>query len=216
MVQRAGENIPPARMFWMGAGEKSTALNAYVTGIGASKRMVVWDTTIAKMNTPQIVFVAGHETGHYVLYHIPKELAIFALGFFVVFYLGYRVMGGLLARRGARWGIRDMNDWASFPALLLVLSVFSFVLTPISNTVSRYFEHQADQYGLEVTHGLTPNSGEVAAQAFQILGEVNLSDPAPSPLDVMMTYNHPSIPDRVRFSLSYDPWANGGHGEFVP
>jgi STE24 endopeptidase len=67
MVQRAGENIPPERMFWMGAGEKTTGLNAYVTGIGASKRIVVWDTTIAKMNNPQIVFVAGHETGHYVL-----------------------------------------------------------------------------------------------------------------------------------------------------
>jgi len=56
MEQHAGENIPPERMFWMGAGEKTTGLNAYVTGIGSSKRIVVWDTTIAKMNTPQIVF----------------------------------------------------------------------------------------------------------------------------------------------------------------
>ena len=65
MVQRAGQDIPPERMFWMGAGEKTTELNAYVTGIGASKRIVVWDNTIAKMTTPQIVFVAGHEMGHY-------------------------------------------------------------------------------------------------------------------------------------------------------
>jgi Zn-dependent protease with chaperone function len=63
MVHRAGEDIPPERIFWMGAAEKTTGLNAYVTGIGASKRIVVWDTTIAKMNTPQIVFVAGHEMG---------------------------------------------------------------------------------------------------------------------------------------------------------
>jgi STE24 endopeptidase len=74
MVQRAGENIPPERIFWMGAGEKTTGLNAYVTGIGRSKRIVVWDTTIAKMNTSQIVFVAGHEMGHYILQHIPKGL----------------------------------------------------------------------------------------------------------------------------------------------
>jgi len=72
MVQRAGQDIPPERMFWMGAGEKTTELNAYVTGIGASKRIVVWDNTIAKMTTPQIVFVAGHEMGHYVLNHIWK------------------------------------------------------------------------------------------------------------------------------------------------
>jgi STE24 endopeptidase len=215
MVERAGENIPPERMFWMGAAEKSTELNAYVTGLGGSKRIVVWDNTISKLTTPQIVFVAGHEMGHYVLHHIPKQLAIFAVGFFVLFYLGYRSLGWLLARCGAQWSIRGVDDWASLPALLLLLGIFSFVVTPISNAISRHFEHQADQYGLEVTHGLTPDSGQVAAQAFQILGEVNLSDPTPSRLDIALTYDHPSIPDRIRFSLTYDPWANGGQGEFV-
>ena len=216
MVQRAGENIPPERMFWMGAAEKSTTLNAYVTGVGASKRIVVWDTTIAKMTTPQIVMVAGHEMGHYVLYHIPKELVIAGLGLLVSFYLGYRLIGVLLLRRRTTWGIRGVGDWASLPALMLLLGIFSFLAGPISSSVSRYFEHQADQYGLEVTHGLTPDSAQVAAQMFQILGEVDLSDPAPSRLQVLLTYDHPSIPDRVRFCLAYNPWADGGHGEFVP
>ena len=78
----------------MNASEKVNELNAYVTGIGSSKRLVVWDTTIAKMNTPQIVTVAGHEMGHYVLNHIAKGLSIFAVGFLIVFYLGYRCIGG--------------------------------------------------------------------------------------------------------------------------
>jgi len=215
MVQRAGENIPPERMFWMGAGEKTTDLNAYVTGIGASKRIVVWDTTIAKMNTPQIVFVAGHETGHYVLQHIPKGLTLFAVLFLVFFYLGYRLIGWVLTRWGSGWAVHGVSDWASLPVLILLLSIFSFVSNPVASGFSRHFEHQADQYGLEVTHGLTPDSGQVAAQSFQILGEVGLSDPDPSPLQVFLFYSHPSIPDRVRFSLSYNPWANGGHGEFV-
>jgi len=120
MVQRAGENIPPERMFWMGAGEKLTALNAYVTGFGASKRLVVWDTTIKKMSAPQIVFVAGHETGHYVLQHIPKGLAFGAVFLLVLFYLGYRCIGWVLARWGAHWEIRGLDDWASLPALLLL------------------------------------------------------------------------------------------------
>lgn len=215
MVQRAGENIPPERMFWMGAGEKTTELNAYVTGIGASKRIVVWDNTIAKMNTPQIVFVAGHEMGHYVLGHIWKGLIFAAVFLFVLFYLGFRTIGWFLRRWGKEWGIRGVDDLASLPALLLLLSVFSFVASPISSAVSRHFEHQADQYGLEVTHGLTPDSGQVAAQAFQILGEVDLSDPEPNPVDVFMFYSHPPIPDRIRFALTYDPWAKGEHGEFV-
>ncbi len=215
MVQHAGKNIPPERMFWMGAAEKTTGLNAYVTGIGASKRIVVWDTTIAKMTTPQIVFVAGHEMGHYVLHHIPKGLAFAAVGLFVLFYLGFRCIGWVLARWGQSWAIRGLDDWASLPALLLLLSVFSFVGGPIGSGFSRYLEHQADQYGLEVTHGLTPDSGQVAAQAFQVLGEVDLADPDPNPADVFLFYDHPAIPDRIRFCLSYDPWSKGEQPEFV-
>jgi STE24 endopeptidase len=215
MLQRAAQNIPQERMFWMGAGEKTTSLNAYVTGIGGSKRLVVWDNTIAKMNTPQIVFVAGHETGHYVLNHIPKGMVFFAVLLLVAFYMGYRSIGWVLAGYGSRWGIRGLEDWASLPALLLLLSVFSFVVTPIGSAFSRHLEHQADQYGLEVTHSLTPDSGQVAAQAFQVLGEVGLSDPDPNPMNVFLFYDHPPISDRVHFSVTYDPWASGGHGEFV-
>ena len=215
MVQRAGVNIPPERMFWMGAGEKTTELNAYVTGIGASKRIVVWDNTIAKMNTPQIVFVVGHEMGHYVLNHIWKGLLFAAVFLFVVFYLGFRTIGWLLRRFGGAWGIRGVDDWASLPALLLLISIYSFIANPVQSAVSRHFEHQADQYGLEVTHGLTPDSSQVAAQAFQVLGEVDLSDPTPSPVTVFMFYSHPTIPDRIRFSLTYDPWDQGEQPEFV-
>lgn len=215
MVQRAGQNIPPQRMFWMGAGEKTTGLSAYVTGIGASKRIVVWDTTIAKMNTPQIVYVVGHETGHYVLQHIPKGLTFFAVLLLVFFYLGYRSIGWVLARWGDRWAIRGLDDWASLPVFLLLLSIFFFVANPVASAFSRYLEHQADQYGLEVTHGLTRDSGQVAAQSFQVSGEVDLSDPNPNPVQIFLFYDHPSRSDRVRFCLTYDPWANGGTGEFV-
>jgi Zn-dependent protease with chaperone function len=215
MVQRAGENIPPQRMFWMGAGEKTTELNAYVTGFGASKRIVVWDTTIGKMATPQIVFAAGHEMGHYVLRHIPKLLAFFAALLFVFYYLGYRLIGWVLSRWGEKWRLRGLDDWASLPALLFLISLFAFLANPVSSAVSRHYEHQADQYGLEVTHGLTPDSGQVAAQAFQVLGEVDLADPDPNPVDVLLFYSHPPIPDRVQFCLTYDPWAKGGHGDFV-
>jgi Zn-dependent protease with chaperone function len=167
------------------------------------------------MNTPQIVFVAGHETGHYVLYHIPKGLALVAVVYLVFFYLGYLSIGWLLARWGIQWEIHGVNDWAALPALLLLLTIFSFANNPLADGISRHFEHQADQYGLEVTHGLTPDSGEVAAQAFQILGEVDLADPAPNPVDVFLFYDHPPIADRIRYSLTYNPWSHGGAGEFV-
>jgi STE24 endopeptidase len=215
MVQRAGEDIPVERMFWMGASEKSTTLNAYVTGVGASKRIVIWDTTIAKMTTPQIVFVTGHEMGHYVLKHIWKGLIATAILFFVVFYLAFRSVDGVLRRYGARWRIRSVDDWAAFPVLILLFSAFIFLTTPLMSALSRHIEHQADQYGLEVTYGLQPDSGQVAAQAFQILGEVGLAEVNPNPVNVWLFFNHPSIADRVRFALTYNPWSKPEGPEFV-
>jgi Zn-dependent protease with chaperone function len=215
MVQRAGENIPPDRMYLMDEAVKGTDLNAYVTGIGASKRIVVYDTMVAKMTTPEIVAVAGHETGHYVLNHIPKGLLASAVGLFIAFYLGSRCLRWMLGSRGAAWGIRGVDDLASLPVLLLLLSVISFIGSPVSNAVSRYFEHQADQYAIEVTHGLTPDAGQVAAQAFQVLGETDLEYPDPSRLNVLLTYDHPPGRDRIHFFLTYDPWSSGGTGEFV-
>jgi STE24 endopeptidase len=215
MVHRAGQDIPPERMFWMDAGEKTTELNAYVTGFGASKRIVVWDTTIAKMNTPQIVFVAGHEMGHYVLNHVVKGFVFAAAGLFILFYLGYRSITWVLARWGAQWGIRSLDDLASYPALLLVISILATIGGPIGNTFSRHIEHQADQYGLEVTHGLTPDSGQVAAQSFNILGDIDLSNPSPSRLRIIVFYTHPPIPERINFALHYNPWQSGSTPEFV-
>src|SRR6202046_1685715 len=210
-----GKHIPPKRMFWMGAAEKSTELNAYVTGVGSSKRIVVWDNTIAKLTTPEITFVVGHEMGHYALSHIPKGIAFYSVFLLLIFYLGYRSIHWMLRKWGIKWAIRGVDDWASLPALMLLLTIFSFVANPITSAFSRYIEHQADQYGLEVTHGLTPDSAQVAAQAFQILGEVDLADPEPNPLNVFLFYSHPPIPDRVIYALTYNPWANGGSGEFV-
>src|SRR6516165_221946 len=107
----------------MGASEKTRVVNAYVTGIGASKRIVVWDTTIAKMNTPQIVFITGHEMGHYGLQHMLKGLTFFALLLLLLFYLGYRSVSRALARWGMAWGIRALDDWGSLPVLLFLLSL---------------------------------------------------------------------------------------------
>ena len=215
VVKRAGLDIPPDRMFWMKASDKTPTMNAYVSGLGASKRIVVWDTTVEKETTPEIVSVLGHEMGHYVLGHVWKGL-LFTLGvLFVLLYLGYRCIGWLLARCGAAWGVRGLDDWASLPALLLILSVFSFMFDPISNAYSRHVEHQADVYGLEVTHGILPDAAQAAADSFQVEGESALADPDPNPLNVFLFYDHPPISDRVRFLLHYDPWTPGQQPEFV-
>jgi STE24 endopeptidase len=215
VAARAGLDIPPDRMFWMKASEKTPTMNAYVSGLGASKRIVVWDTTVDKETTPEIVSVIGHEMGHYVLGHEWKGL-IFTLGvLFALLYLGCRCIGWVLARWGSRWNIGGLTDWASLPVLLLLLSIFSFVSDPISNAYSRRIEHQADVYGLEVTHGILSDAAQAAADSFQLEGESALADPDPNPWNVFLFYDHPPISDRVQFLLNYNPWAEGKQPKFV-
>ncbi len=215
VVARGGLVIPRDRMFEMNASEKLKSLNAYVTGIGASKRVVVWDNTIQKMNTGQILFVFGHEMGHYVLGHVWIGIGAAILGILIFLFFAYHAMRWALARWGASWRIRDISDWASLPVLLLALALFGFFSEPLSSSFSRMLEHNADIYGLEVIHGLVPNSSEEAAQAFQILGEVSLDDPNPSPFIELWLYDHPSITDRVRFASEYDPWSAGEQPKYV-
>jgi STE24 endopeptidase len=209
VVARGGLAIPPDRMFEMKASEKVTSPNAYVTGFGASKRMVVWDTTLGLLTTPEVLFVFGHEMGHYVLGHVRNTLVFLALLVLVLLYIGYHGLRWMLGRWGARWKIRNVEDWASLPALLLLFAVFSFLTEPVINTYSREQEHQADLYGLEVVHGLIPNERGAAAHSFQIMGEVGLDEPDPNRFIEFWMFTHPSTSERMLFSETYDPWSAG-------
>lgn len=215
VMQHGGLEVPRERMFEMKASEKVNALDAYVTGFGGSKRVVVWDTTIAKMTTPQTVFVVGHEAGHYMLGHIPKAIALFAALIIFVLLLVHLTLTRVLAKRDRKWSLRGLDDWASFPALLLFTYLFFFLAEPGFNTFSRYQEHQADVYGLELIHGIVPNSSETAAEAFQVLGEVDLADPDPSTFIKVWLYSHPPLSERLVFARYYDPWSKGQPPMFV-
>lgn len=215
VVARGGLAIPPDRMYLMNASAKLNSLNAYVAGIGPSKRVVVWDTTLRQMTTPQILFVFGHEMGHYVLGHMWLLIASTCATLLVFLFLGFHAMRWALARWGGRWRIRGMDDWASLPVLLLAVAIFGFLAEPVQNSYSRTLEHKADIYGLEVIHGLVPNSSEAAADAFQILGEMSLDVPNPSPFIRFWLYDHPTVADRVRFAAGYDPWGQGRAPKYV-
>jgi STE24 endopeptidase len=212
---RAGEDIPRNRVFLMDASKKVTTLNAYVTGFGPSKRIVIWDTTIKNTTTPETLFVVGHEMGHYVLNHIRIGIAATAVGLLVGFYLLYVFANWAFSRFQQRWHMRELSDWAAVPMLLLIFSILGIVAQPIGSAFSRTLEHNADIYGLEVTHGINANSQEAAAHAFQVLGELSLSYPYPSKFVVFWYADHPPIPDRVPFAHSYDPWSKGEQPKYV-
>lgn len=215
VLHRGGVIIPRDRMFLMKASEKVTTLNAYVTGFGPSKRVVVWDTTIQKATTPETLLVFGHEMGHYVLNHVIIGLGAGVIGLFIGLYLLYRLSGWFLKKWGRRWHIRELGDWAALPMIFLIFSILGFFAQPIDAGVSRILEHNADVYGLEVTHGINANSQDTAAHAFQVLGELSLVYPYPNRLLVFWYWDHPPIADRVRFAHQYDPWDNGQQPRYV-
>jgi Zn-dependent protease with chaperone function len=214
VVARTGTNIPPERMFLMKASEKTNGLNAYVSGVGSTKRIVVWDTTAGRIPNDEIQYIFGHESGHYVLNHIPKQMAGSAVFLFFLYWACAGLAGWLALRFGARWGVEELGSRAGFVVLLFTISVASFLLQPASNAFSRYFEHQADVYGQEAIHGIVADPQKTAVAAFNALGEAWLEDPRPSPFIEFWTYSHPSVQRRANFAAHYDPWAGGGHGEF--
>jgi STE24 endopeptidase len=203
LSRRAGIPVPPERMFLMEASAKTNAINAYVTGLGASKRIVIWDTSIQKTKPEELLFIVGHEMGHYVLGHVVKGFAYFLALLFFALFLAYRALQWMIARWGSAWGIRGQSDWAALGVLLLLLNIMSFFGEPIGNAFSRMLEHAADAYGLQLIQGFFPNANEVAAHAFQVLGEEDLDDPNPPKFIVLWLYSHPPLNDRLRFALNF-------------
>jgi STE24 endopeptidase len=215
LTKHAGVPIPPNRMFLMEASRKTNTINAYVTGLGASKRVVIWDTTIQKTSNDESLFIVGHELGHYVLGHVWQGFLLGAGGLLLALYLLFRGLHWAMDRWAREWKLYGQEDWASLVVLLLLLQVLLFVSSPVISGHSRMQEHAADVYGLEVIHGLVPDSEEVAAHAFQVLGELDLSDPNPPPFITFWLYSHPPLAERLVFAHSYDPWSKGEAPKYV-
>jgi STE24 endopeptidase len=214
VVNKTGVSIPPSRMFLMKASEKYTSSNAYVTGFGSSRRVVVWDNTLKHSPPDEILLVFGHELGHYVLHHIERGLAWGAVLSLFFLWIGSHLARFLVLRYGQRWHIASLEDWASAGVLLLTLTILSFLAEPVANSISRAQEHQADVFGMEVVHGIVADPQKVNAQSFQRLGQESLDYPYPSPLVVFWTYTHPPISEREAFAQSYDPWRAGAHPRY--
>jgi Zn-dependent protease with chaperone function len=253
MLGHAGLAIPRSRIYEMDASAKTRIVNAYVSGWGSSKRLVVWDTTLEKLNSDQTLLVVGHEAGHYVLHHIPKEFAFDEMIFLVLFYAGFLLINRIVAASSRsdsftvipsearnlappssqrveasdaekfltpRLSTLDFStgvaDLASLPIVLIVLTVVVFLASPALNGISRHFEHQADQFGLEMAYGVVSDPNTADVQSFQIMAQEDLEDPDPSPFIRFWLYTHPSTEERIRFAATYRPWAEGKPLELIP
>jgi Zn-dependent protease with chaperone function len=202
LAQRAG--IEGGRVFEVNKSVDTKMVNAYVTGLFDTKRIVLWDTLLAKLDKEQILFVMAHEMGHYVLNHVLLGILVGFGGALIGLYLVYRLSGMTLERWKGRFGFDQLSDVASLPLILLFLQLISLALMPLGLACSRYMEHEADRFALELTR-----DNHVAATAFVRLQSENLGNPRPGPLYMLWRGSHPSLGERIDFANTYRPWEEG-------
>jgi TolB protein len=206
ILQLARESgISDSRIFVMDASKDTKKLNAYVTGLGRTKRIVLFDNLLNSMSPPEILFIVGHEMGHYVLHHVWIALFIAVTLIFLFGFLAHRFMHRIIAANESRLGFGQISSIASFPLVMLCVTVFGFLLAPMQNGLWRHFEHRADVFGLEKTRNT-----EAAVSTFEKLASVNLSNPNPSAFVKFWLYDHPTLSERVTFARSYS--TDGGTG----
>ena len=202
--EASSAGIAESRVFEVDKSKQTKEMNAYVTGIGPSARIVLWDTILAKLDRDEILSVMGHEMGHYVLNHLWQGIAFSVVVTFLGFFIAQRLFEWGLARWGVRWRVGDRGDPAALPWLLAVSSLLAFLLSPVYSGYSRHIEHQADVFGLELTH-----KNEAMASSFVKFAEDSKADPRPPRFIEWWYYSHPSLGRRIDFVLAYKPWEKG-------
>ncbi|MDR3710249.1 MAG: M48 family metallopeptidase [Capsulimonadaceae bacterium] len=197
LARRAG--IPDATIFVVDKSRQTNETNAYVTGLGSTKRIVIWDTLIRKAPQDQLDAIVAHEIGHYVERHVLIGFVVMSAAFFLVLPLIRFLSLALLARWGERWGASVLHDPTAIPAVLLVVSVLGIAAAPINAAASRMIEHRADSFGLALCRDRT-----AMARAFIGLSRDNLSLPDP-PAWIALLEDHPTLRSRAEYALYGKP-----------
>jgi len=203
LAERAG--IRGSHIYEVDKSRDTTTVNAYVTGLFGTKRIVLWDTIIAKLDEDELLVVMGHEMGHYVLNHVALGISLASVGTLLGLLVVDRAARRIIARYSARFGFERIDQVASIPLLMILIQGLVLITGPISNATSRWMEHEADRFALELTH-----DNHAAATGFAKLQRDNLAIPFPDPFTKVWRSSHPSIGERITFCNTYRPWATGG------
>jgi len=187
-------DIPGENVYWFDASKQTTRISANVSGAFGTTRISLNDNLLNRTSPEEIESVMGHEMGHYILNHSQKLVTQFglvlALGFAFVAWGFSRALG----RWGQNWGVRDVGDTAGLPLFAAVLSVFFFIMTPITNSIIRVAEAEADNYGINV-------SGQPDGFARAAIRLSEYRKISPGSLERFMFYDHPSGYDRVHMAM---------------
>lgn len=188
--------VPADEVYWFDASKQTRRISANVSGFGATTRIALNDNLLNRSAEESIESVMGHELGHYVLNHIYELLVYFALVIVGGFAFMAWAFGRAVARWGQRWGVSGIADPAGVPLLAVLFSIYSFVLTPVQNSIIRSNEAEADRFGIAVSG--QPDG--FAAAAMQLSEYRKIS---PGYWEEILFYDHPSGAARVRAAMEW-------------
>jgi Zn-dependent protease with chaperone function len=191
-------HIPANHVYEVDMSKKTHALNAYVTGVGSHSRIVLWDTTLKKMNDNEILFIMAHEMCHYVEKHIYFGIAGYLIFALIGFWITAKWMTRVIDRYGEKLQIQSISQLRTLPLFLLIISILVFASSPVSNLISRYEETRADRYAIEMTQ-----NKEAAIESFQELTRSGLSQVNPPLLVKIFRYTHPTMLERINMVETY-------------
>jgi STE24 endopeptidase len=196
MALARANQIPAEKVFVFDASRQTNKVSANVAGFMGSTRIALNDNLLKRCSVAEIRQVMGHEMGHYVLNHGFKLATYNGILFLIAFAVTNFGFNALLRKRGAAWGVRGLADPAGLPIILLVLSVFSFLATPVSNTLTRVTEAEADIFGLN-----TAREPDGFAKVALKLGQYRKLDPMP--VEEFIFFDHPSGRARIRMAMDW-------------
>jgi STE24 endopeptidase len=186
--------IPTNDVYEIDASKQTTRMSANVSGFANTMRITLNDNLLRRGSKEEIQAVMGHEMGHYVLNHIPKEIVFLTIVIFASFAYLYWSLAWALARWGDRWQIHEVSDPAVLPLVFLLTGILFFVLTPILNTDIRTQEKEADMFGLNASR-----QPDGFAQAAIHLGEYRKM--RPTPMEEFLFFDHPSGYNRIHSAM---------------
>ena len=194
-LARANE-IPVKQVFVVDQSRQTKRVSANVSGLAGTTRIALNDNLLNECSLPEIREVMAHEMGHYVLNHGAKATAFLAIFIFIGFGLAAIIFNPVIRKHGPAWGIDGIADPAGFPLLVLIFASYGFVLTPISNTIGRNIEREADAFAINAAR-----EPDAAAMIALKLGKYRKLDPGPT--EEFIFFDHPSGRSRIRMAMDW-------------
>jgi len=195
LLSKAG--LQAKGIYQVDEGKRSKHTNAYFTGIGKTKRIVLYDTLLSSHTQEEIVSVLAHEIGHWKKKHILKQLAFMILASLILFYLVYLIVGWPPLYRA--FGMIQTPVYAGLFLVSLYLAAGGFFLSPAGSAITRHFEREADRMAFDLTGTAKP-----MISALKRLAKDNLSNLYPHPWYVRFYYSHPPLTERIEYLQAMD------------